>query len=296
MHRNFAAWLTEQPWRAALTIACFGALFPQGLSPFSVLAGAVPVLMVLYRDPRLGFGIAMTGVAATATMLALSKQSPSIIAAYLTLLYLVPFGLALLLRRFGSLNLCFQLAVLGAALVLVIVHLVLEDPSAVWQPVLREVSRSMASAGINIDQALDSLARTLWGSFAAIWLVTVLGSLFLGRWWQSLLVAQGEFGGEFRQLRLGRWLGVGATLVVVIAFFFNAPMLDAIAWVAVAGLAFQGLAVAHRRRMEGKLKGGWLAVIYVLLCVPLSAFLMVTFLAGWGFADNWRKFFPNKVS
>ena len=41
---------------------------------------------------------------------------------------------------------------------------------------------------------------------------------------------------------------------------------------------------------------GWLAVIYVLLFVPLSAFLMVTFLAGWGFADNWRRNFIYKVS
>jgi hypothetical protein len=289
MHRNFAAWLTEQPWRAALTVACFGALFPQGLSPFSVVAGAVPVLIVLHRDARQGLGVALTGMAATGTMLLFGKQSVALVAAYVAMLYLAPLGLAMLLLRLGSLNLCFQLAVLGAALVLAIVHAVLDDPTEVWKPVLHEVAKSMANAGINIDQVLGSLAQTLWGSFAAIWLVTILGAVFLGRWWQSLLVAPGEFGKEFRQLSLGTFLGIAATVVAVAAFFFNVPLLNAIAWVAVTGLAFQGLAVAHRRKADGKLKRGWLAVIYVLLLMPLSAFLMVTFLAGWGFADNWRR-------
>jgi hypothetical protein len=125
-------------------------------------------------------------------------------------------------------------------------------------------------------------------------LLTVLGSLFLGRWWQSLLEAPGEFGAEFRQLRLGKLLGVVA-MVVVLAMLLpekwrlTTPLLSALAWPAVLGLAFQGLAAVHSLKSAGRIGRGVLVTVYVLLFVPLSMFVTVIALAGWGLADNWQR-------
>jgi hypothetical protein len=49
--------------------------------------------------------------------------------------------------------------------------------------------------------------------------------------------------------------------------------------VAFVGLAFQGLAAAHRSKARGSMNRGWLAAIYVLLIVPLSTSITVVVLA-----------------
>lgn len=201
--------------------------------------------------------------------------------------------LAILLRNSGSLNLCFQIAVLSAAAVLIAVHLALTDPVAVWMQLLHQVLDSMAAAGIRLEGDQDEIvavwARTMWGALAGLALATVFGGLLLGRWWLSLLQSPGEFGAEYRRLRLGMTLGVAISIVFALALLTESSLLASLAWIAFTALAFQGLAAAHRLKARGRLNRGWLAAIYVLLVVPLSTSITVFVLAVWGFADNWLK-------
>jgi hypothetical protein len=129
----------------------------------------------------------------------------------------------------------------------------------------------------------------MWGSYAALTLDTVLGALFLGRWWDTLVASAGSFGREFRQLKLGLWLGLAMTVTVIVAVLADFALVDALAWVAVTALAFEGLSAAHRGRAGGRFGQAWLVLIYVFLIVPPTAFIMVALLAGWGFMDNWRR-------
>jgi hypothetical protein len=278
MHRALAGWLSERPWGAALIAAAFAMLSPQGLSPFAVVAGAVPVLMALQRDPRIGVVVAAIGAAAALGALLGAGVAPGL-------------ALGVMLRSTASLNLCFQVAVLAIGALLIAVHVVYEDPGAVWQRWLEQATRSLSEAGLEIDtdEVVQSLRDTMWGSYAALTLVTVLGALFLGRWWHALVAAPGAFGREFRQLRLGLWLGAAATIVIVTAVLADVVMIDALAWVAVTAMAFEGLAAAHRGRAGGRFAHFWLVLIYVFLIVPPTAFIMVALLAGWGFMDNWRR-------
>jgi hypothetical protein len=293
MHRAIALWLTARPWRAAVASAFCGAMSPQMLMPFMVLAGAIPVLTALRSSPGLALAMATTGaVSAVWVVLSLAQSAQWVIAGILGLFF-SPVLLGILLKRTGSLNLCFQVAVLAAAAGLVVVHLALPDPTAIWNELLRRVLESMAAAGLKFENDTDAMiqiwARTMWGALAALTLAVVLGALFLGCWWQSLLEAPGRFGTEYRQLRLGRVLGVCVTVLFVAAFFADSALLASLAWVAFAGLSFQGLAAAHRSKARGSLNRGWLAAIYVLLIVPLSMSVTVFVLAIWGFADNWLR-------
>ncbi|HEX2493613.1 MAG TPA: hypothetical protein VHK24_07540 [Steroidobacter sp.] len=293
MHRTLAAWLTERPWRAAVASAVCGALSPQMLAPFAVLAAAIPSLIALRFNVKAGFGIAAAGaVAAAAVVLSVTEPSVWIVLAF-GVLFVCPVLLAGLLRSSDSLNLCFQVAVLGAACVLIGVHLALADPVAVWTSLLRQVLDSMAQAGIRLEGDQDEIvavwARTMWGALAALALATVFGGVLLGRWWLSLLQSPGQFGVEYRQLRLGVVLGTVATALFVLALASDSSLFASLAWVAFAALAFQGLAAAHRLKANGRLNRGWLAAIYVLLVVPLSMSITVFILAVWGFADNWLR-------
>jgi hypothetical protein len=296
MHRAIAAWLTEHPWRAAVASAVCGALSPQMIMPFPLLAVAIPVLVALRLDGRTALAVAATSAAAAGWVVFSVSQPPPWVLAIIALLVFSPVVLALLLKRTGSMNLCFQVAVLGAAVAVAIVYLALPDPIAIWTELLHQFRDSLASAGLKLaaDQGGEEAillmwARTMWGAMAAFALATVFGGLLLGRWWQLLLQAPGSFGAEYRRLRLGVTLGVAITVQFVLAFLTDSPLVASLGWIAFAALVFQGLAAAHRGRAGGWLNKSWLAAIYVLLIMPLSAGFTAVLLALWGFADNWLR-------
>lgn len=293
MHHAIAAWLTERPWRATVAAAFCGALSLQMLMPFMVLAGAIPVLVALRSDAKQALGVAATAaVAAVWILLSLGQNVQWIVVGVAALIF-TPVLLSLLLKRTGSLNLCFQLAVACVAGAVIAIYLVLPDPAAVWVPLLKRVIQTMNEAGLHFAGDTGALitlwARTMWGALAALTLATALGSLFLGCWWQTLLDSPGRFGAEYQQLRLGGMLGLAVTGLFIAAFLTDSALIASLAWVAFAALSFQGLAAAHRSKAGGRLNRGWLAAIYVLLIVPLSMSITVVVLAIWGFADNWLR-------
>ena len=267
--------------------------------PFMVLAGAIPVLVALRSSSQQALGLSATAaVAALWPVISVAQTVPWAIVGVVALIS-GPLLLALLLKRTGSLNLCFQVALATVAAVVIVVHLALPDPAAVWVGLLKGLVESMAAAGLHIKGSPDAVialwSRILWGALAALALATVLGALFLGCWWQTLLDSPGRFGVEYQRLRLGSALGLVVTVLFVAALLTSSALMASLAWVALVALSFQGLAAAHRSKAGGRLNRGWLAAIYVLLIVPLSTSVTVLVLAMWGFADNWLRPQPRAV-
>ncbi|HLS80722.1 MAG TPA: hypothetical protein VK025_04910 [Steroidobacter sp.] len=294
MHQAIAAWLIQRSWRAAVVSAVCGAFALQMPAPFAILAGAVPTLIALRFGVQSGLIVAAAGAVA-ATFIVLSvAESGSWLFAVVALMFAAPVLLAALMRNTGSLNLCYQSAALAAAALLIAVYLALPDPVAVWAQLLHQALDSMAAAGFQFEADQDEIVAvwslTMWGAMAALAFATTFGGFLLGRWWDSLLTSPaGQFGAEYRRLRLGKALGGAATVLFVLALFVHSSLVASLAWVAFAALAFQGLAAAHRMKAGGRLNRGWLAVIYVLLFMPLSTSITVFVLAIWGFADNWLR-------
>ena len=120
------------------------------------------------------------------------------------------------------------MAVLGIAVLLAVVHAVLPDPVAFWKPLLVQMLDSMQAGG-HQDRRRSGCAHrrpgrpTMWGALGALTLATLLGSLFLGRWWADAAAAPGAFGAEYRQLRLGIALGIAVTVVFVLAMCARQP-------------------------------------------------------------------------
>jgi hypothetical protein len=293
MHRAFAVWLTGHPWRAAFASAVCGVFALQMPLPFLVLTGAIAVLVALRFDLRYAVLMAIvSGAAASGVVLSAATPSGWLVFA-LAVLFFGPVLLGWLLRVSGSLNLVYQVCLLGLALLLVLLFAVLPDPVGMWRAQIEAVWTSMANAGFRIEGDRDynvaAWSRTMWGALAAMTLVTVFGSVLLGRWWQSLLDAPGSFGAEYRQLRLGRALGIATTVLLIAALVTDSALVASLAWVTFTALAFQGLAAAHRSKAVGRLNRGWLVAIYVLLIVLPVTSIVVFMLALWGFADNWLR-------
>jgi hypothetical protein len=290
VHRSLAAWLCERPWRAAWLAALLGVLSLQGVILMVPVASAIPVLLWLHRGPKFGMNVGLVGSVAVVAVLMYFKQSVLVSVACALILFGLPMLWAALLARFGSLNLVFQLTLLAALMFLAGVFVLLPEPIAIWQQAMEQVFNSLQASGVQMDaQFIPQLARTMWGAMVAVLVTTTLGSVFLGRWWQMLQVAPGAFGREFRQLSSGNVLGTVLAMIAAASLVSDFAWLNSMSWVAMLGLALQGLAAAHRRKAEGHLKHGWLVAIYVLLIVPLFSFVTVALLAGLGLADFWKR-------
>jgi hypothetical protein len=285
--------LTERPWRAAFASAVCGALSPQVFSPFPVLACAIPVLLLLRFNATAAIVAAVSAIVAAGWVVLSSTALSRWVFVGMLCVFVAAPVLAAILKRSGSLNLTFQLAILGTALAVTGVHVFHPDPISVWVPLITPSLDAMVSAGMQLESDKDAivqlLSRTMWGAVAGMGLATMLGAVFLGRWWQSLLSAPGSFGNEYRELRFGLVLGLGVSALFLLGLVVDSALVSSLLWVAFVGLAFQGLAAAHRSKARGSMNRGWLAAIYVLLIVPLSTSVTVVVLALWGFADNWLR-------
>ena len=304
MNRSLASWLVAHHVGAVLVTALLGLLPLFGLGIAFFLPGAVPALVVATSGPGAGAAVAIgAGLLLEAAVWMIGRQ-PVAGLVYAAWLLAPPVLLALLLRRTGSLALCLQVAVLVAAVGLIVLHLAFGDPAQFWAPVVRDMAQAMKSRGLPIeidtDTLVEMLARTLWGWMAVLTLLLAVGALFLARWWQSLLERPGGFGAEFRELSLGRTLGIAAAIVFLaslgaavsdgVAAALNRALIDDLLRLALSALVIVGLAAAHRRRAVGRLGAAGLWIIYGLLV--FAAPFMLPFLAGWGFVDNWVRSGP----
>jgi hypothetical protein len=290
MHRALAAWFVEHPWRTAVVTACLSVLLLVGAIPLVVLIGAIPALMMLEHGSRAGLNVMLAGSAAVIGTTIGFQQSLWYGLAYAGMLFVLPIMFSGLLRRYGSLNLVFQGIVLLALLTLSSVFVVLSHPTDIWQIPLSQSMAMLQRAQIKVDATLfDYWVRSMWGAVVALLLLLNFSAVLLARWWQSLIHAPGEFGKEFRSLSAGVALTSLLAVICVASLFTDYAWLDSLAQVAVMALALQGLAVAHRRKAEGRLRRGWLVTIYVLLVATLSSSVTVALLAVWGLVDFWRR-------
>jgi hypothetical protein len=253
----------------------------QGAALFVVLASAVPVLVMLERGAQAAVNVMLTAAVAVVGTLLWFQQPLWFGVGYAALVFGLPLLLGGVLRRYGSLNLVFQLTLIVSLLGLGLVFVVIPEPTLIWVKLLNQAFAALSQAGFEMDATLvDRLAQTMWGAFVSVLVLANISAVFLARWWQSLLHAPGAFGSEFRELRSGMAVGGLLVILVVSSLFIDSAWLNSMAWVAMMGLALQGLAAAHRRKAEGQIQRGWLVASYGLI-VPLFSFI-TALLAGLG--------------
>jgi hypothetical protein len=252
-----------------------------------VVASALMVVNTLYRGAAQG--------AATAAVAIVILAAAAIASGGMWVQTLWVGGLAMglgavvgaWLRRAGSLTLGFQGVVLGAYAAAVAIGLFGPDTAVLVEPLQRWLIEFL-QAGEATQEQLD-LIRTwdtmLLGIAFAVVFAQLVGALLLGYWWMTLASGQGGFGPEFRELKLGRVLGIPAMVLVSVGLVVDFALVQNLSVIALFAFMFQGLAVAHAWAHAKKWHPAFVWAIYILLIPPLS-WVGIFGLASMGLLDN----------
>ncbi|NEX20518.1 hypothetical protein G3480_09380 [Thiorhodococcus mannitoliphagus] len=266
--------------------ALLSLLFPL----FGLISSGAVGLVTLRNGPRAGGVVVALAALATALISTLALGAPLVAIGVAVVLWIPIWGLAAILRATRALGFTAQLAGLGGLVIVMVVHLLVGDPSVYWQQLMEPLRESLVKDGlIELDASravFEQLSKWMTGAFAAGLVLQYLLSLFIARWWQAQLYNPGGFGQEFRGLSIGRLAGL--------------LFLMLLAWVMVAGgggaaadlmpvlgvlMLLQGLAVVHCLGRFWGLHHGWLAGLYVLLVFFMPQVSLL--LASVGLVDTW---------
>ncbi len=250
---------------------------------------ALTTLETLHRGPRQGL---LSAVAATLGVFLLSFMwggSPGETVLVGGMVLVAGAGLGALLRRAGSLAVAFQGVVLLCACGALLCALIWPQPGGWITTIveqLAEVVRSTGATEEQISTLVDGWERFFVGLVTAGIFLQLMVSLLLGSWWAALAQQQSLFGLQFRQLRLGRILGIPATLLMATSLLVDGPTIRNLFPMVLFAFCFQGLAVVHAWAWVKQWNAAFLAPIYVLLVSPFTG-APILVLASVGLVDNW---------
>jgi len=277
----------------AILVTTLTALFSPLLAIFS---GAAVGLVTLRVGPRQGIGVIVGAMLALSVLSSVMLGKPLLGIGFTLVLWVPVWILAANLRRNANLAQSVKLAGLFGVMLVVGIYLATGNPVSWWkEAMLKVVSPALEGAAKEtIDQMSTAIALTaqiITGFIGGLMGLTVLGCLFIARWWQAMLYNPGGFRGEFHQLRLGRsfalaTMALGAVLLV--SSSESVPIATDLLLVMVMLYMMQGLAVSHGLVAKAGANAGWLVALYLLLVFTMPQTALT--LAVVGFADNWFDF------
>lgn len=260
------------------------------IAPFGIITGALIALVIL----RIGVSEGVKVFAAALLInLALSifLLGGAIPGLASIVQYMLPVVIAaIVLRKTNSLATTLQVVLLMVGVMVVGFHLVVGDPVAWWSQVFKmEVLPALQASKIEISPENLHSFLTMLTMLLAIFLVILWYSVvLLARFWQSALYYPGRFGENFRQLRLPKTVGILAILLGLMGLLLdNNLLIQELSATLMAGLLFQGLAVAHHTVKVKSFGKGWLITVYVLLFIFPQTLLVISTL---GLFDIWIDF------
>lgn len=295
--KSFASYLMRGRAQAILVAVItwvMGLIMP----PLNMITGSIVGLVTLRKGAVEGL-IVLTVIAMLISGVAFMSKAGSHLALPLLgsigLILLPVWFLAAVLRTTISLAFTVTVAALLGCLGVIAVYLMLGDPAAWWYNQLNDflgaaLQRSGMISQNQLDQGLKTMAGVMTGFVMSALILSSLFSLFIARWFQSLLYNPHGFRQEVYELRLGNLLAVVSIIVIAASIFLSGSIrLFALDLLIVLGTVYllQGTALIHAvLNALGKSKG-WLVALYIILFIIPHAVLLV---AALGLLDRWMNF------
>jgi hypothetical protein len=259
---EFARWITERDYRAALMAA--------GLAMLPLLAPVSCGVLALVALQR-GAGPAWRAAAIASVMLAivaaLAGTHPAAGVMSALAIWAPTLAVAQLLISSGSLSAAARVAMSGAVVLAGGWSMFAAVQGEPWLGIVTEMVAPLAGqTGADAALLAERLLTLLPGIIAASLLLVSLGGLFIAMALHAGLARPGAFGEAFRELQFGPVAGgVGALSVIVVVATGN-PVAASVGLAVGAGLMLQGIALMHALvRIRGMhrawLIAGWSALI-----------------------------------
>jgi hypothetical protein len=276
--RAFVQWVLARRYRLILLAIMTAPVLP-------VVASALTSLDTARRGPMQGLVGAFIGIAGMIILAFLSGTNPAVFTAIAFVTFLSGVGIGLLLKA-GTLVLAFQAAVLASFGVVAAISLFATDARTLFEPFIAELVEILRASDATPEQIELVEGRGGMVLLAGAVFSQLMGALLLAYWWFALAAGDRRFGVEFRQLKLGRLLGVLATTVIVLGLVFDTALVQNLSALALLAFVVQGLAVLHAWANAKRWHPGLVAPVYVLLVTPLMV-LVILGLSALGLLDNW---------
>ena len=281
--RAFVRWVLERRYRLVLLAIVF--------APIPILFFVTTALLTLETIRRGGLQGTYSALAGTAGILAVAFISGADSRALVTVGLIALFAgvaLGVLVRRANSLALAFQGSLLVCVVAVIGANAFWPDPGVLIGVELAQIFEAFRDSGATEEQLaiMRGWDTVFFGVAGAAVFLELVAALLLGYWWNSLGGPDGRFGLQFRMLRLGRVLGVPATLLMAASLVLDVPLVQNLFPLALLGFWFQGLAVSHAWARAKRWHPTVLGAAYVLLISPLTG-LVILVMGSVGLIDNW---------
>lgn len=267
---------------AVLTISAL-TILSVFVSPLSYFISGAPVgLVALRQGPIIGLQVAAGSLVLIALIAMAVNVQPVIPVAFMIFVWLPVILCSGVLRVTQSQGLSVLCAGMAGAVFTAYIHLVLEHIQEWWQ-VWFERWKEYATSNFTaqqLEQVYEIISPLVSTFIISGFVISLITTLLMARWWQSVLFNPGGFRDEFYSLRLPRTL-VFPTLLGLFVLLFTADngslvFRDVMVLILILYL-YQGLSAVHGFIHIKGLSKLWLVSMYVLFfLVPYALLLFVT--------------------
>ena len=282
--KGFAQWLLVRRYRPVILAAAFA---PAPLISFA--STALMTLETLHRGGRQGFASALAATGGVLILAWVWGADPGNFALAGGVTLLAGVGLGVLLRWAGTLALAFQGVVVLCAAGAVFAGVFWPDPGSMIMPIVAQGVEWLRSTGATegeIQAVSEGWERLFVGFLTLVIFLQLMTPLLLGSWWAALMSPVPQFGRQFRELRLGRFLGIPATLLMAVRLVLDGPVIQNLFPLVLFAFWFQGIAVVHAWGKVRQWNPAIVAAMYVLLLPPFTG-VTILVIASMGLVDNW---------
>lgn len=253
-----------------------------------MFAAALIALDTIRRGPYQGLVGAAIGATGVVALSSIVGSDIRVAGSFGAATMLSGAALGSIIATTRSLALAYQGSLLLSVVAVMTALLIWPDPGMLVGPWLESMLEMFRQGGAAPEQieALSGVRRVFFGLAAAVVFAQLVVAAILGYWWASLGGLEERIGPQFRALRLGRILGVPATLLMAASLFVDVALVQNLFPLVLFAFCFQGLAVTHAWAHAKRWNPALLLVMYLLLVSPLTV-VIVLVLGSMGLTDNW---------
>lgn len=286
----------------AASLASLFAVLSLILPPLSYISGALVALVTMRRGISEGAVIAVISALVLSVVAQVSTGSMVIGFVFALMVWLPVWVLSIVLRKTVSLMLTVSAAALISAIAVIGFHAMIGDTVSWWLTMIDqlfvEAFKQSGADATQIEVMRGNMAQIMTGLMATAFFLSMVLSMFLGRWWQAVLYNPGGFKAEFHAFRLDRSVAIIGALILIWASITAAPgsvAIDLSFVISVFG-SVAGLALIHHFVETKQVNKAWIITLYLLLMFIAPQLLVLLAIAG--FADAWldlRRFYTKQT-